>query len=42
MNKDPFEAAVGRHEFEIVDRLPKAFAHPTHGYVDAVVTFQAL
>lgn len=28
--------------FEIVGRLPKAFAHPTHGDVDAFVMFRAL
>jgi ribosomal protein S18 acetylase RimI-like enzyme len=28
--------------FEIVGRLPKAFAHPTRGYVDAYVMFLAL
>ncbi len=28
--------------FEIVGRLPLAFQHPTHGYVDALVMFQAL
>jgi ribosomal protein S18 acetylase RimI-like enzyme len=28
--------------FAIVGRLPGAFAHPTHGYVDALVMFQTL
>ena len=28
--------------FEIVGRLPGAFAHPTEGYVDAFVMFQTL
>ncbi|MEZ0172640.1 N-acetyltransferase family protein [Microvirga sp. TS319] len=28
--------------FEIVGRLPLAFHHPVHGYVDALVMFQAL
>jgi ribosomal protein S18 acetylase RimI-like enzyme len=28
--------------FEIVGRLPKAFNHPTLGYVDALVMFRAL
>jgi ribosomal protein S18 acetylase RimI-like enzyme len=28
--------------FDIVGRLPGAFAHPTHGDVDALVMFQAL
>ena len=28
--------------FQIVGRLPLAFKHPTHGYVDALVMFQAL
>ena len=28
--------------YEIVGRLPLAFAHPTRGYVDALVMFQAL
>lgn len=28
--------------FEIVGRLPGAFAHPTQGYVDAFVMFQTL
>lgn len=28
--------------FEIVGRLPGAFAHPTHGFVDAFVMFRAL
>lgn len=28
--------------FAIVGRLPGAFRHPTHGYVDALVLFQAL
>ena len=28
--------------FEIVGRLPLAFRHPTHGYVDALVMFQPL
>lgn len=28
--------------FEIVGRLPGAFAHPAHGYVDALVMFQTL
>jgi ribosomal protein S18 acetylase RimI-like enzyme len=28
--------------FEIVGRLPLAFKHPTRGYVDALVMFQAL
>jgi ribosomal protein S18 acetylase RimI-like enzyme len=28
--------------FDIVGRLPRAFAHPTHGDVDALVMFQSL
>ena len=28
--------------FEVVGRLPLAFNHPTHGYVDALVMFQSL
>lgn len=28
--------------FQIVGRLPGAFAHPTQGYVDALVMFQAV
>lgn len=28
--------------FEVVGRLPRAFQHPTHGEVDALVMFQAL
>ncbi|MGO9545698.1 MAG: N-acetyltransferase family protein [Rhodomicrobium sp.] len=28
--------------FSIVGRLPAAFRHPTHGYVDAFVMYQAL
>ncbi|MBI1331163.1 MAG: GNAT family N-acetyltransferase [Alphaproteobacteria bacterium] len=28
--------------FEIVGRLPGAFRHPTQGYVDALILFQAL
>jgi ribosomal protein S18 acetylase RimI-like enzyme len=28
--------------FDIVGRLPRAFNHPTHGYVDALVMFRAL
>lgn len=28
--------------FDIVGRLPLAFQHPTHGYVDALVMFQSL
>lgn len=28
--------------FEIVGRLPLAFRHPNHGYVDALVMYQAL
>jgi ribosomal protein S18 acetylase RimI-like enzyme len=28
--------------FETVGRLPLAFKHPTHGYVDALVMFQLL
>ena len=31
-----------RFGFEIVGRLPKAFAHPTHGFVDALVMFREL
>ena len=31
-----------RHGFEIVGTLPKAFLHPTLGYVDAFVMFRAL
>ena len=39
------ERAVGLWQslrFEIVGRLPLAFRHPTHGYVDALVMYQAL
>ena len=28
--------------FETVGRLPLAFEHPRHGYVDALVVFRAL
>jgi len=28
--------------FEIIGRLPGAFRHPAHGYVDALVMFQRL
>lgn len=28
--------------FEIVGRLPSAFEHPTHGFVDALIMFQKL
>jgi ribosomal protein S18 acetylase RimI-like enzyme len=28
--------------FEIVGRLPGAFRHPAHGYVDALVMYQTL
>ncbi|MEJ0042091.1 MAG: GNAT family N-acetyltransferase [Rhizomicrobium sp.] len=28
--------------FEIVGRLPGAFEHPTHGFVDALILFQTL
>ena len=28
--------------FEVVGRLPGAFAHPAHGFVDALVMFRAL
>jgi ribosomal protein S18 acetylase RimI-like enzyme len=28
--------------FAIVGRLPLAFSHPTHGYVDALVMYQDL
>ena len=28
--------------FEVVGRLPEAFAHPTEGFVDALVMFRAL
>jgi ribosomal protein S18 acetylase RimI-like enzyme len=28
--------------FQIVGRLPKAFLHPAHGYVDALVMYRAL
>ena len=28
--------------FEIVGRVPGAFAHPAHGYVDALVMYRAL
>ncbi len=28
--------------FEIVGRLPGAFSHPDHGYVDVLVMFQTL
>jgi ribosomal protein S18 acetylase RimI-like enzyme len=28
--------------FEIVGRLPRAFDHPVHGYVDALVMFRSL
>jgi ribosomal protein S18 acetylase RimI-like enzyme len=39
------EVAVGLWQalgFEIVGRLPGAFAHPTQGYVDALVMYRAL
>lgn len=28
--------------FDVVGRLPGAFAHPAHGFVDALVTYRAL
>jgi hypothetical protein len=28
--------------FAIVGRLPAAFRHPAHGYVDALVMYQSL
>ena len=28
--------------FDVVGRLPSAFAHPAHGYVDALVMFRSL
>jgi ribosomal protein S18 acetylase RimI-like enzyme len=28
--------------FEVVGRIPKAFQHPAHGYVDALVMYQLL
>ncbi|MCM2129966.1 GNAT family N-acetyltransferase [Larsenimonas rhizosphaerae] len=31
-----------RHGFDIVGRLPGAFHHPGHGYVDALVMYQDL
>jgi len=31
-----------KHGFEIVGRLPKAFEHPTRGYVDAFVMYKWL
>jgi ribosomal protein S18 acetylase RimI-like enzyme len=31
-----------RHGFDIVGRLPAAFNHPVHGYVDALVMYQTL
>jgi L-amino acid N-acyltransferase YncA len=31
-----------RHGFDIVGRLPEAFAHPTLGFVDALVMFRTL
>ncbi|MBC7142034.1 MAG: GNAT family N-acetyltransferase [Rhodobacteraceae bacterium] len=31
-----------KYDFAIVGRLPKAFAHPTEGYVDAFVMFRSL
>jgi ribosomal protein S18 acetylase RimI-like enzyme len=31
-----------RFGFEIVGTLPKAFLHPTQGYVDAFVMYRAL
>jgi ribosomal protein S18 acetylase RimI-like enzyme len=39
------ERAVGLWQslgFDVVGRLPLAFKHPTHGYVDALVMFQHL
>ena len=39
------ERAVGLWEslgFDVVGRLPRAFDHPRHGYVDALVMFQTL
>jgi ribosomal protein S18 acetylase RimI-like enzyme len=39
------ERAVGlwqRLGFEIVGRLPEAFRHPVHGYVDALVMYRML
>jgi ribosomal protein S18 acetylase RimI-like enzyme len=39
------ERAVGLWQslgFEIVGRLPLAFEHPAHGFVDALVMFQSL
>jgi L-amino acid N-acyltransferase YncA len=31
-----------KHGFEIVGTLPKAFTHPTHGFVDAYVMYKIL
>ena len=31
-----------RFDFDIVGRLPGAFAHPRHGFVDALVMYRAL
>ncbi len=31
-----------RMGFDVIGRLPGAFAHPAHGYVDALVMFQTL
>ena len=31
-----------RFDFEIVGRLPKAFLHPTLGYVDAYIMYRHL
>ena len=39
------ERAVGLWQklgFQIVGRLPSAFRHPSHGYVDALVMFRSL
>jgi hypothetical protein len=33
---------MAKNGFEVVGTLPGAFRHPTHGYVDALVMYQAL
>jgi hypothetical protein len=30
------------YDFAVVGRLPKAFNHPTEGYVDALVMYRSL
>jgi ribosomal protein S18 acetylase RimI-like enzyme len=35
-------ATWARAGFEVIGRLPAAFAHPKHGFVDALVMYKTL